>query len=338
MMTGTRLIAWCAPAGALLSLLLLAGTGHVAAQTKPPAKSTPAPIPDLARPPAVKPPAPDVSIRAGSEVVARLGDIDVTADDVRAEIAQLAPREQAALARDPALLSKTVRLLLANRLVLKEALSKKWDQQPAVAAQLERIRQAALIESFLQSISSVPDGFPTEAQIQNVYEANMSAMTVPRQFQVAQIFIAAGGDKEAEDKARRKLDQVQKRLKQPDADFAAIAAADSDDATSAGHGGDLGWLSDSQLRPEIRAQVIGLSNAGVSDPIRLDDGWHIVKLVDTKAAYTRPLAEVRDQLAGRIRDERATALRRAYLTKLMEQSPPAINELALSRLLEKPGK
>jgi peptidylprolyl isomerase len=83
---------------------------------------------------------------------------------------------------------------------------------------------------------------------------------------------------------------------------------------------------------------MGLANGAVSDPIRLDDGWHIIRLIDTKAAYTRQLAEVRDQLAQRIREERASANRRAYLAKLIEQSPPVINELALSHLLEKTGK
>jgi peptidylprolyl isomerase len=235
-------------------------------------------------------------------------------------------------------MSRTVRLLLANRLVLKEALAKKWDQQPAVAAQLERIREQAIIETYLQSVSALPDGFPSEAQIQTVYDSNMSAMLVSRQFRVAQIFIAAAPDKQSEDKVRRKLEQVQKKLQQAGADFAAIAAADSEDRVSVENGVELGWLSDAQLRPEIRNQVMGLASGAVSDPIRLDDGWHIIRLIDTKAAYTRPLAEVRDQIAQRIREERVAANRRAYLAKLIEQSPPVINELALSRLLEKPGK
>jgi parvulin-like peptidyl-prolyl isomerase len=161
---------------------------------------------------------------------------------------------------------------------------------------------------------------------------------VPRQFRVAQIFVAAAPDKQSEDKVRRKLDQVQRKLQQAGADFAAIAAADSEDRVAAENGGELGWLSDAQLRPEIRGQVMGLANGAVSDPIRLDDGWHIIRLIDTKAAYTRQLAEVRDQLAQRIREERAAANRRAYLAKLIEQSPPVINELALSHLLEKTGK
>ena len=77
----------------------------------------------------------------GSEVVARVGGSDVTAEELRAAIAVARARQQAAVARDPALLSQTVRAILANRLVLKEALSKKWDQQPAVVAQLARARK-----------------------------------------------------------------------------------------------------------------------------------------------------------------------------------------------------
>jgi peptidylprolyl isomerase len=324
---------------AALAIALAGGMGHALAQA--PTKTTPlqtAPPPRaaVAKPSAPAPP-PAEGREGASDVVARLGNIDVTADDVRAEIGRLGAREQEALVRDPALMSRTVRLLLANRLVLKEALAKKWDQQGAVAAQLERIREQAIIESYLQSVSAVPDAFPSDAQIQAVYESNMSAMLVPRQFRVAQIFVAAP-DKQGEDKVRRKLDQVQKKLQQPGADFAAVAAADSEDRVTAENGGELGWLADTQLRPEIRKEVIGLASGSISDPIRLDDGWHIIRLIDTKAAYTRPLAEVRDQIAQRIREERASANRRAYLAKLIEQSPPVINELALSRLLEKPGK
>jgi peptidylprolyl isomerase len=73
----------------------------------------------------------------------------------------------------------------------------------------------------------------------------------------------------------------------------------------------------------------------VSDPIRLDAGWHIVKLTDTKASYTRTLPEVRDQLAQQMRKERAAALRRGYLAELLKQHPPVLNELALSNLLDR---
>ncbi len=84
--------------------------------------------------------------------------------------------------------------------------------------------------------------------------------------------------------------------------------------------------------------MTGLTKSGVSDPIRLDDGWYIIKLLDTEASHTRSLSEVRDMLVERIRAERADANRRAYLAGLLKQSPPVVNEIALSKVFEsKPG-
>jgi parvulin-like peptidyl-prolyl isomerase len=325
-------VIFCMPVGAL-------------AQTSPPPRAAPA----TARPkPAPQPAATQVqsapttqglaaaNSSGGNDVIARVDGINVSAEEVRAYIAGLGAREQEALAKDPALLSQAVRLLLANRLVLQEVVAKKWDQQPNVAAQLERVREGALVELYLQSVSTPPANFPSEEDVQKVYDANRGAMLVPRQFELAQIFVAApkDADKAAEEKAKQSLDDIQRKLKVPGADFAAIASA-SNGATD---GGNLGWVAEGQIRPEIRTQVMGLAKNAVSEPIRLDDGWHIIKLTDTKAAYTRTLPEVRDQLLQQMRAERATMLRRAYLAEVQKQHPPVLNELALSGLFDSSRK
>jgi parvulin-like peptidyl-prolyl isomerase len=320
----------CLPVGAL-------------AQTAPApqrAATAPAPVPAKPKPQAAVPagqaPATQQVAAAkasgSDDVVARVGNANISAEELRAYVGALGAREQAALAKDPALLSQTVRMLLANRLVLQEVVAKKWDQQPNVAAQLDRVRESALVEIYLQSVSTPADSYPGEEDLQKVYEANRSALLVPRQFQLAQIFVAAPkeSDKAAEDKAKRKLDEIQAKLKAPNADFTAIARAEGE----AKDGGDLGWVAENQIRPEIKVQVIGLAKNAVSEPIRLDDGWHILKLLDTKAAYTRTLPEVRDQLVQQMRSERATMMRRAYLAELLKEHPPILNELALSNLLD----
>ncbi len=229
--------------------------------------------------------------------------------------------------------------MLANRLLLKEALEKKWDQQSAVSAQLLQLRNNAIVETYLQSVSLPASEFPNDAEVEKAYEANKAAFVAPRQFEIAQIFVALadGADKTAEDNARKKLSDIQARIKQPAADFAVIATANSDDRETAPRGGEIGWVPEPQIRPEIKAQVIGLAKNSVSDPIRLDDGWHIIKLADTKAAYVRPLAEMRTALVQQLRAQRADANRRAYVAKVFEQSQPAINEIALSKVFGESG-
>jgi peptidylprolyl isomerase len=194
------------------------------------------------------------------------------------------------------------------------------------------IAGAALVELYLQSVSIPPANYPSEEELQKTYDANRSVFVVPRQFQLSHIFVSApkDADRATEDKAKKALEEIERKLKAAGADFMAVARAGND----AGDGGDLGWLSEGQIRPEIRARVTGLAKGAVSEAIRLDDGWHIVKLIDTKASYTRSLAEARDQLAQQMRTERANVLRRAYVAELLKKRPAVVNEIALSNLLD----
>jgi parvulin-like peptidyl-prolyl isomerase len=281
--------------------------------------------------PATQGQGPAIAKVAGDDVVAKVGGSNVSADELRAYVTALGPNERAALAQDPAMFSQAVRMLLANRLVLQEILAKKWDQQPNVSAQLDRMRENALVELYLQQVSAPPANFPNDDDLQKIYDANRAAFLMPRQFQFAQIFVALpkDADKTAEDQSKKNADEIERKLKAPGADFAALA-----NDNGAKNGGDLGWVAETQIRPEIRTKVVELPKGAVADPIRLEDGWHIVKLIDTKASYTKTLPEVRDQLVQQIRNERATALRRAYIGELLKDHPPVLNELALSNLLQ----
>jgi peptidylprolyl isomerase len=325
--------------GVASAMLFSASTTAALSQTQkpqPPRPQAPAAAPAAAANPAL---AATEGAAGDSDVVARAGSARLTAADVRALIAQMTPRDRAAVERDPRVLSQTVRALLANQLVLKEALAKKWDQQPAVVAQLQRVHDEALVQTYLRSLSQPPDGFPGDSEVETAYEANKSSFLVPRQFQLAQIFIAQGpdADKAAEEKAKKKLEEVRKSLKEPGANFASIAARESDDPEGAAKGGDLGWLRENQIRPEIKSQIFGLAVNAISEPVRIEDGWHVFKLIDTKPAYTLPLSEVRELLQQRLREDRQNANQRRYLGKVADENPMTINEIALSKLIEPPA-
>lgn len=277
---------------------------------------------------------------ADSSVIARVGDTEVKLDEIRASIESLDARDQAALARDPSLLAQTVRTILMRRVVLKEALAKHWDQEPAVATLIQRARDNTVVESYLQSVSKPPESYPSEAELQAAYEARKSQLLVPRQFHLAQIFIALprNADKTTTEKAQAKLDTVKKSVRQTAADFSAIAKANSEEPETGTRGGDLGWLTENQIQPEVRTQLGSLAKNSVSEPIRLDDGWHILKVVEIKEPYTPTLEEIRSALAQQLRNEKTQSNSQAYLAKLLQQTPVAINELALSKLLNKGEK
>jgi len=275
---------------------------------------------------------------ADSAVLARVGDTDIKVDDVRPFLQKLDARQQAALARDPALLSQFVRTIVVQQLLLKQAEADHWDQQPVVKEQLDRVRDSALAESYLESVSKAPESYPSAAELQAAYDANKDAILVPRQLRLAQIYIALPKDagKDAADKAQARVASVQENLKQ--SDFAEVASSRSDEQASAARGGEIGWLTEAQIQPELRAQVAGLAKNATSAPIRLNDGWHIIKVLDVKEAYTPSLDDIRSQLTQQLRAARARANSEAYLAKLLQQNQVAINEIALSQILPKVGK
>ena len=73
----------------------------------------------------------------------------------------------------------------------------------------------------------------------------------------------------------------------------------------------------------------------VSDPIRLDDGWHIIKVTDIREAHTPTLEQIRGQLVRQMRSDKARANTQAHLAELLKTNPVAVNELALSKVLPK---
>lgn len=271
--------------------------------------------------------------RAADGIIARVGDQEIKAAQITPYLDNLSEQDRAALLKNPAALSQAVRTLILQQVLLKEAIATGWDKTPEVAEQLDRLRQGAIAETYLQSIAKVPEGFPSEEEIKTVYEARKSDLQVPTQIRLAQIFIAVPKDapKDAQDKAKARIDEVAKAAKA--GDFAAVARDKSDERETASRGGEVGWLAETQIQPEIRSKVTSLSKGSVTEPIRLGDGWYVVKVLEVKEAHTATLDEVKDQLVKLLRTERARANREAYLSKLQQQTPIALDELGLSKLL-----
>jgi peptidylprolyl isomerase len=272
---------------------------------------------------------------ARAQVIGKVGSIDVTGEQIRAYVGTLGTQEQEAITKDPALLGQVVRLYLARQAVLREARAKRWDQDPAVKAQLDAVRDQALSELYLQAVSQPPAGYPSEAEVAAAYEARKSAYQVPRQYRLAQIFVAAprGATAEAEAAARGRLEAVQKKLRAKGSDFAAVAREHTEEDGARARGGEIGWLGEAQMVAGVRAAVLSLQKGATSEPVRLDDGWHLVKLLDVREPAVRSLEDVRDSLTSALRTERSRSLRQAYLTKLLEDDPPAINELELRKVM-----
>ncbi len=261
-------------------------------------------------------------------VVGSIGEIELHQSEILASLGTMGSVDKEALARDTATLNKLVRSMLVQRVILKEALEKKWEEEPGTVALLKSTREAAIADSYLKALNRPPESYPSEAELKIAYENGRAALTVPRSFRLAQIFIAeeAGSDK--------KLKTVQQRLKESPASFGKVATEMSEEKESASRDGEIGWLNEQQIQPEILAQLPQLKVNAISAPLRLKDGWHILKVLDVREPFTPIFDQVRVQLAQRLRTEKSSASMQAYVSEVLQNHPVAINEVALSKLLQ----
>jgi peptidylprolyl isomerase len=259
-------------------------------------------------------------------VIGSIGGIEMRKDEILESLGGLGTVEKEALARDPAALNKLLRSMLVQRVIYQQAVEVKWDQEPAIQPLLKSTREAAITDSYLKHISRPPEGYPDETELRKAYEASRVDLTVPRSFRLAQIFISAGSDQQ--------LTEVKKRLKADPAGFGRIAREMSEEKESAAREGEIGWLTERQVQPEIFEQLPKLSLNVVSEPVRLKDGWHILKVLDVREPFTPIFDQVRVQLAQRLRAEKIRVGMQAYVAETLQKHPVAINEVALSKLLQ----
>ncbi len=259
-------------------------------------------------------------------VIGSIGGIEMRKDEILESLGGLGTVEKEALARDPAALNKLLRSMLVQRVIYQQAVEVKWDLEPAIQPLLKSTREAAITDSYLKHISRPPEGYPDETELRKAYEASRVDLTVPRSFRLAQIFISAGSDQQ--------LTEVKKRLKADPAGFGRIAREMSEEKESAAREGEIGWLTERQVQPEIFEQLPKLSLNVVSEPVRLKDGWHILKVLDVREPFTPIFDQVRVQLAQRLRAEKIRVGMQAYVAETLQKHPVAINEVALSKLLQ----
>jgi peptidylprolyl isomerase len=199
-----------------------------------------------------------------------------------------------------------------------------------VQAAIEQARRDIVARSYLASVSAPPADYPSmpRSSPHTSRTARRSLRRV-RCTSPRSIAVPSNADAATLEAARKRAADLANRARS--GDFAALARANSQDAASAANGGDLGFVPDSLMLPAVRQAADALKPGQVSAPVRTPSGFHVVKLIDVRAAAPRPLADVKEPLRTMLRAQRTQQNARTYLANLAANAP--INEDALKKAL-----
>ncbi|MFJ4193457.1 peptidylprolyl isomerase [Pseudomonas sp. NPDC089534] len=284
-------------------------------------------------PVAAQQPAPSVKAEAGP-ALARLGNQQVSPQEVQALLASLPPASREQLQGNREALERWIRSRLAEKAVLEQADAQGWAQRPDVARQTRAATEQIVFRDYLRSVSEVPADYPSAAELQQAYEAGKVDWVTPALYRVSQIFLGVG-DPQSLETVRKQALELSKKAQAAPAEFAALAGQYSQDRTTAERGGDSGLQPLQQLVPEVRGAVARLRVGAVSEPVQSAAGFHVIKLTELQPARTATLDELRDQLTQALRARRQEQIAQAYLDGMLNTATLSIDGAELNKVLER---
>lgn len=140
--------------------------------------------------------------------------------------------------------------------------------------------------------------------IERAYEDNLQQYSTPEQVRASHILLKTEGKDDAA--VKKQAEDLLAKVK-GGADFAQLATTHSEDDTSKVKGGDLDFFGKGSMVPEFDKVAFSMKPGEISDLVKTQYGYHIIKVTDKKEASTKPLQEVRAQIEDQVKWERAQA-------------------------------
>jgi peptidyl-prolyl cis-trans isomerase C len=233
----------------------------------------------------------EVSASGSDPVVARVNGVDVKESDLALAEEDLGAELQAASpdAKRDHLIS-----YVADIIVVTQAADKKnVADNPDFKRRLAFLRKKLLMGFELQE--EVKAALTDEA-LHQTYDEAVKSMGGQEEVRARHILV------ENEDDAKAVLDLIKSG-----GDFAALAKEKSKDPGAAA-GGDLGYFTKDQMVPEFAEVAFKMYPGQISNPVKTQFGWHIIKLEDKRTRQPPEFDKVKDQVESYLARKAQTEL------------------------------
>ena len=224
-------------------------------------------------------------------VIARVNGVDIHESDLafaEEEIGSNMPNMPPQQKRD------YVITYLTNVVVLSQAAEKqKLADREDVKRRIVFDRNRLLMEALLQDAGRAA---LSDDELHKVYDQAVKQMPNEEEVRARHILVPS------EDEAKAIAVELKKG-----ADFATLAKEKSKDPGAA-EGGGLGYFTKDQMVPEFAEVAFKLGKGQISDPVKTQFGWHVIKVEDKRIKPTPQFDEVKTQLENYVAHRAQAAL------------------------------
>ena len=206
--------------------------------------------------------------------------------------------------------------IISEKLLIQEAKNRGLEQDKDVLEQIKNTTEQILVQSLIEKeiIGKVK---VDDQEALTYYEENKDNFITKEQVYLYNILV------ETEEVAKDILEKLK-----AGGDFIEIAKEKST-GPSAAQGGDLGYISKGDLIPEIENDVFALEIGSISDIIKSEYGFHILKVTDKKPEVLKTFEEVKEEIVKTLLSTKQKEAFDNLLEELKSQVTIEINEEAL---------
>lgn len=172
--------------------------------------------------------------------------------------------------------------LIDNQLFAEAAETEKLDKGPDFQTRLNYLKRRALRELYFEKVLKAS---VTDADARKIYDDQVKLLKPEEEVSARHILVETEGEAKA---LKEKLDKG--------ADFAQLAKENSKDPGSKDDGGNLGYFGHGQMVPQFEGIVFKLKKGEVSDPVKTQFGWHLIKLEDRRTKQPPAFEIVKDRI------------------------------------------
>ncbi|QER42788.1 hypothetical protein F1847_08525 [Thermodesulfobacterium sp. TA1] len=197
------------------------------------------------------------------------------------------------------------------------------DKTPEVQRELANIEKQVLAQKYLKAkLAGIK---VSEEELKSYYEKNKERYVEPEAVELKHIlvYLSPKAKKEEEEKALKKANQIRAQLLKG-AKFEDLAKAYSDDTQSKNQGGSLGIIKKGETDPQFEAKIFSLNPGEISQPIRSNYGYHLIKVVKKIPAKTLTFEEAKPLVERDLIEEKEEVLMKDLIQKLSQKYTPKI--------------
>ena len=156
-----------------------------------------------------------------------------------------------------------------------------------------------------------------EAEIRRYYESHQNRFLMPDEYRISQILVLRKAS-DTDETTRRRATAVSAALK-AGGDFTDLALKHSDGPEST-RGGNLGYVRQGDLLPQIERALTSLKPGEVSDPVETAEGWHIIRLDEKRPPQYRPYAEVKNEIQTLVYQQKSEDVYQTWMADLKNKA------------------